>query len=205
MGNRFIVSDHHFMHANMYRYTDKNGDPVRPWAQDAQEADEIMIDAHNSVVRNGDTTYFVGDVAINAKGLGLLDRMAGRKILIRGNHDIFRMKQYTAHFADIRGSHKLDRLILTHYPIHPGSIPHWCLANVHGHTHTNDVSHMALDGSYTSTPDLRYFNACVESMGITPMSVEDVEKAIRDRQASAPPAPKLSRIRTFLIKKLMGL
>jgi calcineurin-like phosphoesterase family protein len=170
---RFLHSDPHFLHDRIYQFTDEDGERVRPWAENSEEADELMIEAWNAVVpKNGATVYCLGDVAMKAKGLHLLSRMNGRKILIRGNHDIFRLKQYTDHFADIRGTHKLDRLILSHYPIHPDSIPHWCDANVHGHTHDKVVTRRTWYGR--RVPDTRYINVCVERIGLTPVPVEDI-------------------------------
>lgn len=170
---RFLHSDPHFCHERFYTFTDDAGRRIRPWAKNSADADEMMIEAWNTVVpKNGATVYCLGDVAIKAKGLQLLSRLNGRKILIRGNHDIFRLKQYTEHFADIRGTHKLDRLILSHYPIHPDSIPHWCHANVHGHTHSKVVRRRNWYGR--RIPDARYINVCVEQVGLSPVSVEEI-------------------------------
>lgn len=182
-GQRFVISDGHLRHPAMYRFTDAKGDRVRPWADSTEDADEMMIEAWNSVVRKNDTVYHLGDVAIRRPGLKLMERLNGRKVLVRGNHDIFKLKDYTAHFADIRGTHKLDRLILSHYPIHPDSVPHWCLANVHGHIHQNIVMRRTWYGR--KVPDTRYFNACVEVMGITPITIEDLEARIRATQEAA--------------------
>lgn len=182
MSNRRLASsDHHLLHDNMYRFTGSDGQRIRPWAETAAEADEMMITAWNEAVRPGDTVYHLGDVAIRKKGLDLLSRMNGRKILVRGNHDIFKLKDYLPHFADIRGSHKHGRMILTHYPIHPESIPRWCLANVHGHIHQNTVMRRTWWGG--KVPDARYFNACVESIGLKPIEMDDLEARIRERQA----------------------
>lgn len=172
MGNRFITSDHHLMHDGMYRFTNPDGSAVRPWAQDSAEGDEMMIEAWNGVVHPKDTVYHLGDIAIRRGGLQLLGRLNGRKILVRGNHDIFKLSDYTPWFEDIRGSHKIDRLILSHYPIHPDSIPHWCDANVHGHTHSNGVTMISEDGE--RVPDPRYLNACVEAIGLSPVPVEKI-------------------------------
>jgi calcineurin-like phosphoesterase family protein len=172
MKRRFILSDHHMGQDSIYSFTDNSGQLLRPWAKSAAEADEMMIEAHNKQVRQQDTTYFLGDVSMSAKLLVNLDRMNGRKVLIRGNHDIFPMKKYTPHFADIRGTHKLGRLILSHYPLHSKSIPRWCKANVHGHTHANFVMRRVWWGAMR--PDPRYINACVEKFGITPIDVEEI-------------------------------
>jgi len=180
MSNRLAISDHHFRHSNIYRFTNASGDLVRPWAQSAQEADEMMIDAWNGVVGKRDTVYHLGDVAIHRSGILLMERLNGRKILIRGNHDIFKIKEYLPHFADIRGSDKVGRMIMTHYPIHPDCIPHWCLANVHGHTHQNKMTRGDEGGG--RIPDNRYFNMCVEIAGLAPLPIEEIERRIRNTQ-----------------------
>lgn len=181
MSNRkLITSDHHLLHHNIYRFTNASGKRIRPWAENATEADEMMIEAWNSVVRKGDTVYHLGDVAIKRPGLKLLERMNGRKILVRGNHDIFKLKDYLPYFADIRGTHKIGKMILSHYPIHPASVPHWCLANVHGHIHEKTVMRRTWYGR--RAPDTRYFNACVEAIGLAPIEIEDLEARIIARQ-----------------------
>lgn len=135
----FLTADMHHAHDNMYKFTNSKGERVRPWAKDAEEGDAIIIEKWNSRVKDNDKVYVLGDVAIKRKGLQILEKLNGRKILIRGNHDIFKLKDYLPYFDDIRGSHKLDNFILSHYPIHPMSFPHWCKANIHGHTHDNKV------------------------------------------------------------------
>ena len=167
----------------MYRFTNDQGELVRPWAKDAEEGDEIMIKAWNDVVRKGDTVYHLGDVSVSRRGIKLMERMNGRKILIRGNHDIFKLKDYLTHFADIRGTHKIDRMIMSHYPIHPDSIPHWCLANVHGHTHANVVTRIDENGN--RVVDTRYFNMSVEVAGLAPLPIEEIEKRIIHAQEIA--------------------
>ena len=84
---------------------------MRPWASNSEQGDQIMADNWNRVVGQGDKVYHLGDVAIGRKGLDILDRLNGRKILIKGNHDIFKAKDYLEYFKDIRGSHKLFKFI----------------------------------------------------------------------------------------------
>ena len=171
MTRRFVLSDHHFAHDRIWSFMDRDNQLLRPWAGSSAEGDAMMVDRHNAAVRPGDTVYFLGDVAIRASGLALLDAMNGRKVLIRGNHDIFRLKQYASRFADIRGTHKLEKLILSHYPLHRSSIPSWCLANVHGHTHARIVTRRRL---WRDRPDPLYFNACIERLGPTPIQVDEI-------------------------------
>lgn len=178
--NRFFLSDHHLRHNNIYSFVGDDGHRIRPWAETSEEADEMMVEAHNRVVAPGDTIYFLGDVAINAKGLENLSRMNGRKILIRGNHDIFKLKQYAAHFADIRATHLIEKVIFSHYPLHPGSLPDWCLGNAHGHTHEKPV--LGPDGQ----PDPRYLNLCVEAVGLEPLRFDEVVSRLTAAQSLEP-------------------
>ena len=90
-----------------------DGTPLRPW-DDVFEMEEELISRWNRVVGPSDKVYHLGDVAIPRRGLQVLERLNGDKVLIRGNHDIFKMSDYTTHFRDIRGCHYLDRCILTH-------------------------------------------------------------------------------------------
>ena len=102
--NRFVASDHHFGHTNSWeKFKLADGSPLRPFTS-TEEMDETMIERHNAKVKTGDTVYFLGDVVINKKYLELVKRMNGRKILVRGNHDIFNDEDYRAvGFEQIHG------------------------------------------------------------------------------------------------------
>jgi len=168
MNDPWIVSDTHFGHANMYKFVDKNGKPARRW-DNYEEADEYMVERWNDVVGKFDRVYHLGDVVINRRFLPILNRLNGRKILIKGNHDIFKLKDYSQYFDDIRATQKLDVFIMSHIPIHPDSIPHWCSGNIHGHMHGNIL------------PDKRYFNASVEQIKYTPITLSEIKRVMRER------------------------
>jgi calcineurin-like phosphoesterase family protein len=163
MANTFIISDPHFGHDNMYTWG------IRPWTN-REEAEAIIVSNWNKTVNKNDRIYVCGDVAIRRQNLSILSQLNGDKVLIRGNHDIFKLKDYAQYFRDIRGTHKLDRCVLSHYPIHRGSIADWMLGNIHGHTHENRV--LDADGNI----DKLYFNVCVECIDYTPISYECVRK-----------------------------
>lgn len=147
----FITSDLHLGQHNIYRFCDKFGNRLRSYADNADDGDEYIIECWNSVVSPTDKVYVLGDVVITRKTLPKLDRLHGRKVLIRGNHDIFKLSDYAKYFKDIRGTHKLDAFILSHYPIHEHSLPVWCKANIHGHLH----------GDTVGLP--KYFNVCIDN------------------------------------------
>jgi calcineurin-like phosphoesterase family protein len=79
---------------------------------------------------------------------------------VAGNHDIFKLKDYLVYFEDVKGSYKFGGLILSHYPVHPESLPGWCLANCHGHTHDRELA------------DPRYKNLCPEVVGPKPVNLD---------------------------------
>lgn len=174
MPSVFLVSDTHFGHSNICKFTRDDGSKLRPW-ETSEEMNEAMIKLWNDTVRPNDKVYHVGDVVIKRKDLEILDRLNGDKVLIRGNHDIFKLSDYAKYFRDIRGTHKMDKFIISHYPIHPESISHWCSCNIHGHTHYRNV--LNSDGS----EDIRYFNVSVENTEFKPILFEKVKKIIEER------------------------
>jgi calcineurin-like phosphoesterase family protein len=113
----------------------------------------------------------------------------GDKVLIRGNHDIFKLGDYTKYFRDIRGVHVIDGMIMTHIPVHPESLARF-KKNVHGHLHERRVRlPIGVDPStgkilYGDSIDPRYFCCCVEQTDFAPISYEDVLKRMKEEDTS---------------------
>ena len=166
----FLVSDTHFGHAGVCRFTCDDGvTKIRPWT-DPEEMDEEMVRRWNERVGKNDKVYHLGDVVINRKALGIMRRLNGDKVLIRGNHDIFRDDEYRQHFRELRAYHVLNGMILSHIPLHPESLGRFGV-NIHGHTHQRRVM---LDGEI----DFRYHCVCVEQTDFAPILFEDVIQRI---------------------------
>lgn len=179
----FIVSDTHFGHAGVCKFTEADGvTKIRPWT-DPEQMNEDMVRMWNDTVRPNDKVYHLGDVVINRRYLPILNRLNGDKVLIKGNHDIFRLEEYTQYFRDVRGYHVLNGLILSHIPVHTDSLARFG-CNIHGHLHTNRVMKpIGVDArtgniKYGNEIDPRYFNVSVEQIGFKPMLFEDVCKSI---------------------------
>lgn len=166
MPSVWLVSDTHFSHAGVCKFLRADGSKLRPW-ESPEEMDEDMVELWNDTVRPNDKVYHLGDVAINRRGLNILHRLNGDKVLIKGNHDIFKLADYTKHFRDIRAYHVMDKLLLSHIPIHPQQQGRF-RGNIHGHLHSNVV----LDDS--GKPDHFYANVCVERTGFKPILFEEV-------------------------------
>lgn len=162
----FVTSDTHFGHEAILKFKNENGSQVRPFAS-LTEMHHELIERWNSVVGMKDTVHHLGDVAMSKPGLSFLRYCNGRKVLIRGNHDIYSLKDYTAYFSDIRGCFYRDKLVFSHIPLHRDCLCRGYRGNVHGHLHSRQVM---LDNS----PDPLYFNACVEQHNYTPVALEEV-------------------------------
>jgi calcineurin-like phosphoesterase family protein len=158
---------------------------LRPW-DDPQEMDEAMIERWNERVRPNDKVYHLGDVVINRKSLVTLARLNGDKVLIRGNHDIFRDDEYRKYFRELRAYHVMNGMILSHIPIHPESLGRFG-TNIHGHLHANRVmkakgiNYPTGEIIYSETEiDPRYHCVCVEQTDFAPILFEDVIKRIKE-------------------------
>ena len=169
----FVIGDTHFGHAKSLTFLKPDGERLRPF-ETVEEMDETMVSNWNKVVNRKDTVYHLGDVVIPRSSLKILERLNGRKILIRGNHDNYSLKDYAAHFEDIRGAHYhrpgsvfLGGVIMTHIPVHPDNLQGHYAANIHGHLHC----HRVMDRGQVNG---RYFNACVEVNDFTPVAMDTV-------------------------------
>lgn len=183
MPTTFLISDTHFGHEKTCTvFTREDGSPLRPFGS-AEEMDEFMIKAWNERVRPNDKVYHLGDVVINRKFLHVLGRLNGDKVLIRGNHDIFKLEDYTQYFRDVRGYHVMNGMIFSHVPVHVESLGRFG-TNIHGHLHANRVKKIrgvdARTGEilYSNEVDVRYHCVCVEQTDFAPISLEEVNKRI---------------------------
>ena len=187
--NIFLCSDLHIGHKGMTTFTRDDGTPQRPWAT-VEEHDEALIANWNSVVRPKDKVYNLGDVVINRKAFPTLVRLNGTKVLIKGNHDLFRIEEYLPYFKDVRACHPLDGFMMSHIPIHPASLSRWT-GNIHGHLHHNEVStetHYKVasfgkqDTVIENTLDTRYMCVSMEHIDYTPISWDEAKKKFEERK-----------------------
>ncbi len=170
----FLVSDTHFGHPNIVKFA-ANGVRIRPFDTHEQH-DEALVENWNAIVKPNDKVYHLGDVSISRKSLALLEKLHGEKILIRGNHDIFKLEDYAKHFKDIRSFHVLNGCVLTHAPLHTSCLEKFG-CNIHGHTHANHVKRIADIGGLENDPS--YLNVCVEHTNFSPLPLDEVFARIK--------------------------
>jgi len=142
---KFYISDTHFCHQRIMKMC------ARPFAS-IDEHDEAIVANWNSVVRDNDIVYHLGDFAfqlgINSDRIrGLFHRLRGHKYLIIGNHDVDRRGDLHPTLAALdwaaRPAHALRTrdggrdLWLSHYAARVWPSQHYGSVHFYGHSHGN--------------------------------------------------------------------
>jgi len=163
MTNSFFISDTHFGHANICKFTHEDGSKLRPW-DDVNEMNEALIDYWNAIVGPKDKVYHLGDFSMSKNWLYIADRLNGHKRLILGNHDTAPMSEYAKYFVKIGAYGQFDNMVLSHIPVHTNQVSGRYKANIHGHLHGGSIN------------DPRYFCASVENINYEPMAYDVIKK-----------------------------
>jgi calcineurin-like phosphoesterase family protein len=167
--NKWFISDTHFSHTNIIRYTG------RPF-QSVNEMDQRLIENWNALVESQDTIFFLGDFGLGTTEFltSVCARLHGIKICIRGNHDASPAKMHAIGFALVLesafikiGRHQVE---LVHIPSQPAP-SHFQL---HGHVHEKRPNKL-VD---------RQLNLSVEVWDYKPVSEKTII-ALLDRAASS--------------------
>ena len=169
MSNLFMISDLHFGHKNIMKFAGdyRHGDCPESNIQS-------IIDMWNHKVNKKDKVYVLGDTAFTQDGFDALDELAGRKVLIRGNHDnYFKTEDWLKHFESVESLVKYKGFWLSHAPIHPCELRG--KQNIHGHVHQNSVMKSGID----TQADVRYINVCVENVGGAPIEFNRIQEGER--------------------------
>lgn len=134
--NMFFTSDLHFGHKNIIRFDN------RPFTS-VEEMDEVLIHNWNKKVKKNDLVYILGDISWHKdeKTCEIFERLNGRKILIKGNHDRVhgKIKNYFEEITDYKeitlpGN---KHITLCHYPIVFFNRHHYGAFMFYGHVHNS--------------------------------------------------------------------
>lgn len=164
MSELYFLGDTHFNHKNIIKFEAE----LRPF-ETIEEHNETIVERWNKIVKKDDTVWHLGDLLFGKATINheILDRLAGRKKLVMGNHDDFSnqylYKEIFPRFERICGVGQVHGFVLTHIPIADFSLGRW-KGNIHGHTHSHSIN------------DKRYINVSCEQVGLTPISYDDVLK-----------------------------
>jgi calcineurin-like phosphoesterase family protein len=190
MSDIWVISDTHFNHTNILKFTDSNtGELIRGARfSSTKEMDEHMVEQWNSVVKPGDKVYHLGDVMFGDREYfqKLWPKLHGQKRLIVGNHDDIKYLSSGGFFSKVHMWRMFPEfgLLLTHVPVHKSSLKrqwvsredynffeYWwrrykfrnkTMLNVHGHIHQNP------------SPEGPYRNVSVEAINYTPVNIEEL-------------------------------
>ena len=124
MIKRFI-SDLHFSHNNVLRFTPeaneewrKNGYTIKEELfKSIEERDDYIVEKWNSVVKEDDTTYILGDLILGNIDLAFnnIKRLNGNKILVSGNHDFKLLNN--PEFLTLLGSYGFNKIYDSYYEL----------------------------------------------------------------------------------------
>ena len=108
-----------------------------------KKMNEDLIRRWNSVVRDDDTIYILGDMfwCNVSQALPVLDQLNGKKILIKGNHDRCHDNKFKKKFEKIVDYLEIEddgrRVVLSHYPIPCFKNHFYGWYHLYGHVHTS--------------------------------------------------------------------
>ena len=161
----WFTSDTHFGHSNVIKYSG------RPF-EDVYEMNAALVRNWNETVKPGDLVYHLGDFALcdvdNATKI--VERLAGQKYLVFGNHDkvLRKDERFLKHWiwakdmADITvGS---QRIVLMHYAMRVWNQSHRGAWQLHGHSH----------GSLREEPHMLQADVGVDCWEQRPVSFEQI-------------------------------
>jgi calcineurin-like phosphoesterase family protein len=153
----FIISDTHFNHKNIIKYSNRPFETVK-------KMNEEMIKRWNNKVEKEDLIIHLGDFALGNEG-EIKNRLNGTIILLPGNHDHQATRKLG--FVIINGSLKIRNLIFSHFPLSKEETPQGFI-NIHGHIHGKE----SLNG----------INVSVEKTNYEPLELGELKKLVIGRQ-----------------------
>ena len=183
----YFTSDNHFFHQKILEYCN------RPFSS-IEEMNTELIKRYNSVVKNNDTVYFLGDFAFTKNVddiINILKQLKGKKHFICGNHDKIMLddnirKQFVSFTeSNIKeilieqkypptnlGINHKQFITLCHYPMLSWNKAHYGSWNLFGHEH----------GNLKQYENNQQLDVGVDCWVYYPLSFED----IRDKLATLP-------------------
>jgi calcineurin-like phosphoesterase family protein len=142
----YFLGDAHLGHRAIGKY--------RPWVKDSNENSQMIHAQWQNTILKNDIVYVMGDIAFTEEELLKLGNLRGRKILLKGNHDLVPTQLQAQIFEEIHGVIKYKGMWLSHAPMHPAELRG--KPNAHGHVHAKTIR------TWYGAIDKRYYNTCVD-------------------------------------------
>jgi calcineurin-like phosphoesterase family protein len=159
----FLISDSHFDHENIIRYTNRTFSSL-------SSMNDEMLGQWNSTVGKNDIVLFIGDLTYgrDCKGISYwLSQLQGDVRFIKGSHDKIEDLSEFHKITKLRFENHPDTLfILSHDPkdIGPQYQNYW---KIHGHLHNNNIEKYPFING-----DNKTINVSVELLDYTPLDIE---------------------------------
>ena len=183
--NIFFTSDTHFFHDQDFLYKPRGFNSV-------EEMNEAIIERWNSVVRENDIVFHLGDVVMGHYDANVLTRLNGSIYFIRGNHDTDnKISGITAAAQAAQkpwGSHvqfktsdlfKIGKLsfFICHYPVLTANFDdkhfNQHVISLHGHTHQK--------GNWLFPDNPFIYHVGLDSHDCYPVNIDEITTDIRNR------------------------
>ena len=164
MSKIFYISDLHLCHEKIIEKAE------RPFGS-VEEMNETIIKRWNARVSTEDMVYILGDLGLyHQKEIAfIMMLLKGKKILIRGNHDIpnlrdRRLREPFVKIADYMEVNDNGRIVcLSHYPIEEWNGFNEGYYHIHGHMHNCPLRNIQ-----------RRYSACVEMTDYEPVTLNEL-------------------------------
>lgn len=179
----YCTSDWHFNHDKPFIYEPRGFPSV-------EEMNEAIIERHNSIVKQGDVVYCLGDCCLGGGGEDILnenkkliERLNGQIHIIRGNHctnkrinmyktcsNVIECEQYVAILK-----YRKYNFYLSHYPTITSNGEfkslHQVTCNLFGHTHSKALF-------YEDVPYI--YNVALDAHNCFPVSLDTIIDNMKD-------------------------
>ena len=167
----FVTSDTHFGHDNIRKYCN------RPFPS-CPEMDEAIMQNWNEKVKNNDIIYHLGDFSFTkntAETNKYLNRLNGKIVLIRGNHD--KKSVVSANFFEVYSKYQgkmltvsEDNYYLNHFPHLSWDRSHYGVFHLFGHCHGE-----------LKNPPINSLDVGVDANNFTPLNIEEVKEKFKNK------------------------
>lgn len=191
MSNTWVTSDLHIGHDKAFLYGERGFESI-------EEHDRALLEHWNELVKPDDRVYVLGDVMLKhnsedtdfSYGLSVLQRLNGRLVIIRGNHDSAdRIEKYKAcgnvvsageaalylNYPEVGSYH----FYLSHYPtlISHGKLKTMksALINLYGHTHQKEKFYQGYPYMYC---------VCLDAHAMRPVLLDTVIEDIKLKRSA---------------------
>lgn len=178
MSNIYFTSDTHFFHDQDFVWKARGFSCT-------EEMNETIIERWNSIIKQDDLVYHLGDVLLGNYDVNILKRLNGQICIVRGNHDTTRkLSDINAARPDtiFVGTSDLIKigklsLFLCHYPVLTANFDdrhfNQHVISLHGHTHQN--------GNWLFPDNPFIYHIGMDSHSCYPVHIDTIVNDIRNR------------------------